>query len=110
MLRWIKAARQPIGHLVAAIVVPVYQLISVAEVNVPSRERYTRRLSDKIMIAFDHACDEADFEVAGQLLSILETMMTRPPQTASRDRRRAMEILIASHERLWVLKHPEPQR
>ena len=30
--------------------------------------RYSRRLSDKILIAFHHACDQSDFEVAEQLL------------------------------------------
>ena len=29
--------------------------------------RYTRRLSDKILIAFHLACDQADFEVAASL-------------------------------------------
>jgi len=28
--------------------------------------RYTRRLSDKILIAFHQACDQSDFEVAEQ--------------------------------------------
>jgi hypothetical protein len=36
--------------------------------------RHARRLSDKILIAFHQACDQADFEVAERLLNILETM------------------------------------
>src|SRR5271165_6475285 len=68
--------------------------------------RYTRRLSDKILIAFHHACDQADFEVAEQLLHILEMMLTRRPLTADGTRRRNMESLVAAHERLWHLRHP----
>lgn len=71
-----------------------------------STPRYSRRLSDKILIAFHHACDQADFEVAEQLLHILEMMLTRRPLTPDGTRRRNMESLIAAHERLWHLRHP----
>src|ERR1700677_4310472 len=50
--------------------------------------RYTRRLSDKVLIAFHHACDQRDIEVAGRLLGVLEFMTTRAPVLpAGRDRR-----------------------
>jgi len=68
--------------------------------------RYSRRLSDKILIAFHHACDQADFEVAQQLLQVLEMMLTRRPQAPDGTRRRNMESLVAAHERLWHLRHP----
>ncbi|HET7880586.1 MAG TPA: hypothetical protein VFL55_06840 [Acetobacteraceae bacterium] len=68
--------------------------------------RYTRRLSDKILIAFHHACDQSDFEVAEQLLHILEMMLMRRPLTPDGTRRRNMESLVAAHERLWHLRHP----
>ena len=68
--------------------------------------RYSRRLSDKILIAFHHACDQADFEVAEQLLLVLEKMLTRRPLTPDGTRRRNMESLVAAHERLWYLRHP----
>jgi hypothetical protein len=68
--------------------------------------RYTRRLSDKILIAFHHACDQADFEAAEQLLHVLEMMLTRRPLTPDGTRRRNMESLVAAHERLWHLRHP----
>ena len=68
--------------------------------------RYSRRLSDKVLIAFHHACDQSDFEVAEQLLHILEMMLTRRPLTPDGTRRRNMESLIAAHERLWHLRHP----
>jgi hypothetical protein len=69
--------------------------------------RYSRRLSDKILIAFHHACDQGDFEVAEQLLHILEMMLTRRPLTPDGTRRRNMESLVAAHERLWHLRHPD---
>ena len=69
--------------------------------------RYSRRLSDKILIAFHHACDQNDFEVAEQLLQVLEMMLTRRPLTPDGTRRRNMESLVAAHERLWHLRHPD---
>ncbi len=71
--------------------------------------RYSRRLSDKVLIAFHHACDQADFEVAEQLLHILERMLTRRPLTPDGTRRRNMESLVAAHERLWHLRHPNAE-
>lgn len=68
--------------------------------------RQGRRLSDKILVAFHHACDIADFEVAESLLRTLELMLTRRPLPADLGRRRSMESLVAAHERLWNLKHP----
>jgi hypothetical protein len=79
---------------------------SARETNVGGTPRYSRRLSDKILIAFHHACDQADFEVAEQLLHILEMMLTRRPLTPDGTRRRNMESLVAAHERLWHLRHP----
>jgi hypothetical protein len=69
--------------------------------------RYSRRLSDKILIAFHHACDQADLEVAEQLLHILESMLTRRPLTPDGNRRRSIESLVAAHERLWHLRHQD---
>lgn len=74
-----------------------------------SAPRYTRRLSDKILIAFHHACDQTDFEVAEQLLGVLEMMLTRRPLTPDGTRRRSMESLVAAHERLWHLRHPNTE-
>lgn len=67
--------------------------------------RYTRRLSDKILVAFHQACDQADLEVADGLLGVLELMLTRPRTTPDQQRRRNMEGLVAAHERLWHLRH-----
>jgi hypothetical protein len=69
--------------------------------NTPDPEpRYTRRLSDKILIAFHHACDQGDVEVARQLLDVLEFMTTRPASLPDGKDRRAKESLVAAHERL----------
>ena len=68
--------------------------------------RYSRRLSDKILIAFHQACDQTDFEIAEQLLHILELMLKRRPVTTDTNRRRTMESLVDAHERLWHLRHP----
>lgn len=68
--------------------------------------RHSRRLSDKILIAFHHACDQADYEVADQLLRTLELMLTRRPVSPDSNGRRNMESLVAAHERLWHLRHP----
>lgn len=77
------------------------------EGSVSGAPRYSRRLSDKILIAFHHACDQADFEVAEQLLFILESMVTRRPYTPDGNRRRSIESLVAAHERLWQLRHSD---
>ncbi len=69
--------------------------------------RHSRRLSDKILVAFHHACDVMDLEVADQLLRLLETMTTRRPRPEDGNRRRSIEGLVAAHERLWHLRHPE---
>ena len=74
-------------------------------------QRHTRhRLSDKILLAFHQAFDQADFEVAEQLLNTLETMTAtmglRHAQRGS-ERRRVQENVVAAHERLWHLRHPD---
>ncbi len=69
--------------------------------------RHTRRLSDKILVAFHQACDTDELEVADQLLLILDRMMGRSPKINEGNRRRNMESLVAAYERLWHLRHPE---
>ena len=51
-----------------------------------SAPRHSRRLSDKILIAFHHACDQGDYEVAEELLRILEMMLTRRPVAPGTER------------------------
>jgi hypothetical protein len=71
-----------------------------------------RRLSDKILIAFHQACDQADFAVAARLLNILDTMTTaqrRARAPRGSERRRRQGNVVAAHERLWQLRHPNAQ-
>jgi hypothetical protein len=72
--------------------------------RVPSRRR---RVVDQILIAFHFACDEDDLEVADQLLAILDFMLYRPPSAGRPERRADTQPLLAAHERLWHLRHPE---
>ncbi len=77
------------------------------DVALPATPRHTRRLSDKILVAFHQACDTGELDVAEQLLVILEKMMGRRPTANEGNRRRNMESLVAAFERLWHLRHPE---
>ena len=71
--------------------------------------RQGRRLSDKMLIAFHQACDQGDFEVGEQLLRVLEMMLMRRPVLPDANRRRNIETLVAAHERLWHLRHPDTE-
>lgn len=73
----------------------------------PATPRHTRRLSDKILVAFHQACDTGELDVSEQLLAILERMMSKRPTANEGNRRRNMESLVAAFERLWHLRHPE---
>jgi len=91
-------------------IVPEHGATELAEAEAPARAgtpRYSRRLSDKVLVAFHHACDLREFETAEQLLAILESMLGRRPSEANQNRRRNMESLVAAHERLWHLRHQQ---
>jgi hypothetical protein len=77
--------------------------MSSSQSNAGDHERYSRRLSDKIQAAFDHACDEGDLIVATELLETLELVLLRTPPRVER-RELVVAPLLASHERLWHLK------
>ena len=68
---------------------------------------YSRRLSDKVLVAFHQACDQRDFEVAEWLLGVLEMMLNRLPPVPDRRRNDLETALVAAHERLWQLRHPD---
>jgi hypothetical protein len=72
-----------------------------------SEPRYSRRLTDKILIAFHHACDQQNLPVAGELLEVMALMGTRRSNLPNGLDRRERETLVAAHERLWQLRHPE---
>lgn len=69
--------------------------------------RQTRRLTDKILLAFHQACDQRDLEVADELLRVLEMMVSRREVVPGQNRRKSIESLVAAHERLWYLRHPD---
>lgn len=73
----------------------------------PFPPRHSRRLSDKILIAFHHACDISELDVAASLLRVLEDLVSRRHEPPEGNRRRNIESLVAAHERLWHLRHPE---
>jgi hypothetical protein len=70
-----------------------------------SESPHSRRLSDKILIAFHFACDQGHYEAAEQLVHILEKMLSRPMIPPSVERRKNIESLVAAHERLWHLRY-----
>lgn len=77
--------------------------MSQSQSSPSDQDRYSRRLSDKIQAAFDHACDEGELQVAADLLETLEIVLLRVPPRP--DRREAIVgPLMASHERLWHLR------
>ncbi|WP_158933024.1 hypothetical protein [Acidisphaera sp. S103] len=76
------------------------------ELHLASEPRYARRLSDKILIACHHACDQREIEIAADLLDVLEFMISRRPTLPTGKQRRAKESLVAAHERLWQMRHP----
>ncbi len=71
-------------------------------------ESRRRRLSDRIMTAFHAACDHRELEVAEHLLAILEFMLERAPPGGRPEARVNVQPLVAAHERLWLLRHPDP--
>jgi len=66
--------------------------------------RYSRRLEDKILIAFHQACDQGESEVAAKLVRVLEMMLYRSPPAVDKTRRRNETSLVAALERLWFLR------
>jgi hypothetical protein len=71
------------------------------------RRYMKKRLFDKVLIAFHHACDQWDVDAAKQLLEVLEFMVNRPISLPDDRDHRAKESLVAAHERLWHICHPE---
>lgn len=64
----------------------------------------SRRLGDKIRIAFESACQQGDHEVASRLLQVLERLLARKPVQADSNRRRRMEDLVSGYEQVWQVR------
>ena len=69
--------------------------------------RSGRRLADRILTAVHTACDQGELEVAEQLLRVMDTLVAQRTHAADGNRRRLMEAVVAAHERLWHLRHPD---
>lgn len=63
-----------------------------------------RRLSDKILDAFDHACDDSDVEVAEALYRVLETSLTRQGGPATTEKRHNVDFIRDAAKRLQAVK------
>ncbi len=63
-----------------------------------------RRLSDKIIDAFNMACDKNDLEVAEGLYRILETALTRYGGKNIGDRRQNVEFIRQASDRLNAMR------
>ena len=66
--------------------------------------QYDRRLSDKLLVAFDQACDQNLVAVAELLLRALETTLTREGGAKNVDKRQDLGPVIAAYARLKELK------
>ena len=66
--------------------------------------RWGRRLSDKIIDAFEMACDKGDVEVAEGLYHILEMVLTRQGGAGVSDQRQNMEFIAQTSDRLAALR------
>lgn len=73
------------------------------------RRRAGRRLSDKLLAAFNQACDQNELEVAAALLHLLEQVVGRRPDGRRREDGK-VDALIEGYQRLWLLRHPEVDR
>jgi hypothetical protein len=65
---------------------------------------YTRRLSDKILFAFNQSCDQGFYDVADHLLRALELALTRQGGRGSVDHRQNMQPVTDAYARLQALK------
>lgn len=66
---------------------------------------HTRRLSDKIIVAYRQSCEQGDYDIAKRLLCVLEMMLA--PPLAGDQHWNDMEAMVSAYERLWHLRHPE---
>src|SRR5215469_9151410 len=62
-----------------------------------SAPRYTRRLSDKILITFHFACDKCDFEVVVRPLQVLEAVVAPRSPSVSGERRDLDNMVAATN-------------
>ena len=63
-----------------------------------------RRLSDKVIEAFDMACDSGDAEVAETLYRVLEIVLTRQGGNDVADQREDVGVIARASDRLTALR------
>ena len=63
-----------------------------------------RRIGDKVLAAFDQACDLADLEVAEMLLRTLELILTKQGGADSEETRGDLSAVLDAYSRLLTLK------
>jgi len=61
------------------------------------------RLGEKVLCAFDRACEHRDIDAAWRLLALYEAIATRQPITLRSGRRKELNALIQAHRVLWSL-------
>lgn len=62
--------------------------------------QYTRRLSDKILMAFHQACEQRAIEVAGLLIQALELALTKEGGLGKVDNRKNLEAVFEAFDKL----------
>ena len=65
-----------------------------------------RRLSDKLLAAFNQACEQGYADIAEMLLRTLELALTREGGAQSSDKRTELGPVIEAYSRLLNLKNP----
>ena len=68
---------------------------------------YTRRLSDKIILAHGQACDEGRLDVADALLRALEIEQSVFGGPQNQDKRQSNPLLVAAYARHEQAKQPK---
>ena len=81
---------------------------SPAATQAPSG-RPARRMSDKITMMFEQACEVGDVTLAEKLLESLELVLLRGP-SAVEERALRLEVIIAGRNRLAAMRSPEQVR
>ena len=66
-----------------------------------------RRLSDKILDAFNQACERHELEVAELLVKALETTLTRTGGKGNVDQRHELGPVVEAYAKLQRLRHAE---
>ncbi len=67
----------------------------------------SRRLSDRILTAFDQACGTGEFKIARELLGTLEVLFEHLPSQTGQERRKNVESLVGAHYRLFACRTTE---